>query len=336
MSNQAIKKWILLVFKFVVATFILTILVNNSQLEMGLFYKIIKQPYSLLAIFALFYILILFSTWRWFKLYTAQSITLTFKETILPTYFGVAFNNVLPGSVGGDFVRLFYLFKKFHTKKSAVALSIFFDRVIGLMGIFVTISAIALWRMNAFQHAPSLFYVLTLCIIFCVMGLGIFLLSLLLPQRLGFSTWLSNKFPNKKWVGPLVSFCDAVHVYRHAKTTIIQCLLISVGIQVLMAFTIVLISQMMGFAPISFVDFIIAIGAAQIANLVPLTPGGLGIGEVAFANVLLLLNPGSSAAYATIFLAFRFLGILSYLPGVILYFAHFKLPNTNIDFQTEQ
>lgn len=324
MATYQARKWIFLCFKLSVAFLVLWFLISKSQLKMALFYTAIDKPGFALLIIGMFYVMVFFNTWRWYYLNAAQKLTLTFKETWLPTYFGVAFNNVLPGSVGGDFVRLFYLLKKFHTKKSAVILSVMFDRVIGLMGIFVTISLIAIWRAKQFSHDATLFYILSCCTAVCMAGLAFFFLSLLLPRKVGFSAWLSNKFQHKSWLEPIIAFFDAVRVYRHAKWVIIQCVLISVGIQILMVITTFFISEMMGFPRIALVDYAIAIGAAQIANLIPLTPGGLGIGEIAFANVLLLLNPGTSAAYATIFLAFRFFGIVSYLPGVAIYLMNFR------------
>jgi uncharacterized membrane protein YbhN (UPF0104 family) len=62
----------------------------------------------------------------------------------------------------------------------------------------------------------------------------------------------------------------------------------------------------------------LALVIGQVANLVPLTPGGVGIGEAAFANVLLIINPGLTAAYATVFFALRLISTAAYLPGVFI------------------
>src|SRR3990167_11167828 len=96
----------------------------------------------------------------------------------------------------------------------------------------------------------------------------------------------------------------------------LECLSASILIQLCMLLTIILIADMMGFQQIHPIDYLIAIGVTQIANLIPATPGGLGIGEAAFSNIILLLNPSIPAAYATIFLAYRIIGVLVYLPGI--------------------
>jgi hypothetical protein len=62
---------------------------------------------------------------------------------------------------------------------------------------------------------------------------------------------------------------------------------------------------------------ICAIDVAAVGLLMePLTPGGLGVGEAAFARACDVLEAQrSGAAYATVFLAYRCLGFLAALPG---------------------
>jgi uncharacterized membrane protein YbhN (UPF0104 family) len=61
---------------------------------------------------------------------------------------------------------------------------------------------------------------------------------------------------------------------------------------------------------------------AMIANSLPLTPGGLGVGEAAFAQIAHLLEVvRTHASYATAFLAMRVLNVLIGLLGVLPYIA---------------
>ncbi len=74
---------------------------------------------------------------------------------------------------------------------------------------------------------------------------------------------------------------------------------------------------------LSFVDLAISSNAAQVANTIPLTPGGIGIGEGVFDYVLSLLGrPSPVIGYATAFLSLRLVtaavnavgGILLFIP----------------------
>ncbi len=68
---------------------------------------------------------------RWRVLLWVQKIHIDFWPTMRLHFLGLFYNNCLPGSVGGDLLRAWYVTK--HTdKKVEAALSVFVDRVIGL------------------------------------------------------------------------------------------------------------------------------------------------------------------------------------------------------------
>jgi glycosyltransferase 2 family protein len=97
-------------------------------------------------------------------------------------------------------------------------------------------------------------------------------------------------------------------------------LLLSIAIVGFAVGPIMLIAAAMPFAGPSSLDYGIAGLYALIANSLPVTPGGLGIGEGAFASACLMLAPQAArAAYGTIFLAFRCVFVLSTLPGLAAY-----------------
>jgi glycosyltransferase 2 family protein len=55
-----------------------------------------------------------------------------------------------------------------------------------------------------------------------------------------------------------------------------------------------------------------------VANALPLTPNGIGIGEAAFDQICRWLEPvPSGAAYSSIFFAYRTISMLASLPGLV-------------------
>jgi len=68
---------------------------------------------------------------RWWLLLRAQSVFIKYWTAVRLFLMGWFYNNFMPGSVGGDFVRAWYVTR--HTdKKFQAALSVFVDRAIGL------------------------------------------------------------------------------------------------------------------------------------------------------------------------------------------------------------
>jgi uncharacterized protein (TIRG00374 family) len=73
---------------------------------------------------------------RWWILLRAQSVFIGFWAAVRLHFLGLFYNNCMPGSVGGDMVRAWYVTK--HTnRKFEAALSVFVDRVVGLLSTLV-------------------------------------------------------------------------------------------------------------------------------------------------------------------------------------------------------
>ncbi len=313
------KKEIIILIKVLISAILIWFLVHTSKLSFMLLLDLLYSPTLLLFTISIYFVIVVISSWRWYKLNDAQNITLSYSQTILPTYLGIAFNNLLPGGVGGDFFRFYILNKYTNAKKSAVMLSILFDRITGLLGIFITVGIMAIFCLHTYSNQKFTLYFLFICFAICILFLLVYSFSKLLPQTIGFSNWLRKKFDEKRWLNPVLSLLDAIRIYRNSKIIIGECLIASIVIQLLIAATCMLIAKMMHFPPISFTSYIMAIAITQIVNLIPIAPGGFGIGEIAFANVLTLLNPGIGGTYATIFLAYRIIGIVTYLPGLSIF-----------------
>jgi uncharacterized protein (TIRG00374 family) len=69
---------------------------------------------------------------RWWLLLRTQSVFIGFWAAVRLHYLGLFYNNFMPGSVGGDLIRAWYVTKHSNQRFKA-ALSVFVDRVIGLL-----------------------------------------------------------------------------------------------------------------------------------------------------------------------------------------------------------
>lgn len=305
------KSKIIISLKILISIILLMFLMRTSKLDFNLFYNLFDSEKILSCIIILYLITIGLSTWRWYKLNIAQGILLSFSHTLFPTYIGIAFNNVLPGGISGDFFRFFFLNKHTKINKSVIMLSILTDRITGLLGIFIMLGLIAVVNIDT---KTILIYLPTLTFIAST-GIIIYFLSQQILSRI--YQWLNHSHQDNKWVKPFSSLLSALRIYNNSKIIIVKCLITSVFIQILITITCMLIARMMGFPSISFSHYMIAAAITQIVNLIPIAPGGFGVGEIAFSNVLIFLNPGSPTTSATIFLAYRMIGIAIYLPGVI-------------------
>ena len=307
--NKSSLSIILFVFKLAAAIFIFWFLTHHSLFKFELLTTLFYKPVYALLTVCLLLLAVLVNTWRWYFLNIAQNIYLRFSSSLFLTYIGIAFNTIIPGSIGGDVVRCYQVMKRLPEYKNRIIISTVLDRVCGLMGIILITLAIIIYRYNTVLSNEGLSHLGRVCFLIVaasIVGGGIFLF---LPQ--------SRFATNKTWLKPLGPMLEAMKVYRNSKMRVFQALMAAVVTQFILLLVMILINAVLGLPSLPAHVFMIALAIAQIANLIPLTPGGLGIGEAAFANVILLFQPEAVSGYATVFFVYRFFSTMVYLPGAV-------------------
>lgn len=75
---------------------------------------------------------------RWLLLLRSQQIHISLFQAIKLTYLGLFYNNIMPGAVGGDILRAWYITRhcEEHSHVEA-AVSVFVDRLVALLGIIL-------------------------------------------------------------------------------------------------------------------------------------------------------------------------------------------------------
>ena len=73
---------------------------------------------------------------RWYLLVRVIEPRFTLRSTMLLGFIGYVFNLVIPGAVGGDFIKAAYLVRM-HIRKTQAVASMVIDRILGLLGLFV-------------------------------------------------------------------------------------------------------------------------------------------------------------------------------------------------------
>jgi uncharacterized protein (TIRG00374 family) len=90
-----------------------------------------------LAGWALTSLVIVGLTLRWQIFLRQQSITLPFSTILSLTWAGQFFNSILPGSTGGDVVKIYQLCRLAPDRKASAAATVFVDRLTALVALVV-------------------------------------------------------------------------------------------------------------------------------------------------------------------------------------------------------
>ncbi|TFG49852.1 MAG: flippase-like domain-containing protein [Candidatus Brocadiia bacterium] len=130
------KKHFLLFFRifFVLAGLLLAVLWVSREQRWRELTKI--GPFAFILALILFILGQIMAGLRWWVLLRSQSIFISFRSAVRLYFLGLFYNNCMPGSVGGDLIKAWYV--TMHTnKKFEAALSVFVDRAIGLLSTFL-------------------------------------------------------------------------------------------------------------------------------------------------------------------------------------------------------
>ncbi len=313
--RDSLSGYAILIMKLISAAIIFYVLKTYSQLDLALFTNLVSHTIDALLVVSLIYLMVAMHAWRWYRLNLIQGIRLPLSKTIIPTYLGDAFCSVLPGSISGDFMRLYFIAKKYPDKKSSGAISILVDRVSGLIGILAIVSLMAPYYLYKFYDKPTFFFTLAVCASILPI-LSIILYIMLRYRNVG--RIITTFIRSTVFSATFILITQALARYSNAKLVVLESILVAILCQCVFLSIICVIIKMMGLPILSLPDYMLALVLAQIASLIPLTPGGIGVGEAAFSSVLLLVSSGPTLAFATVFLAFRIVSNIAYLPGVIL------------------
>jgi len=229
------------------------------------------------------------------------------------TLIGMFFSTCLPGSAGGDALRIYYASRGNDGRRTEVATIFLFDRVIGLF-------ALLLWPLLAAPLFPRLVAGNAMLrgllgmatVATAVVAVAFFVIA---SPRILSSTgvgWVLTYLPGRRY---LRTVRDTLAAFRGAPETLAAGLALSMLAHTIAVGAVLLVAHVTDPAGAAW-EMSLLIPLGFIANTVPLTPGGLGIGEAAFDHLFALAGfPGG----AETMLGFRVLmGVVS-LPGLVFY-----------------
>jgi hypothetical protein len=228
----------------------------------------VRQVFSLLKgihFFAFFSAVILyiiaqlFSTARW-KLFLPE--TLGIRKLFSLYLIGSFFSTVLPGLIGGDAVKAFYLYRA--TGKSSLALaSIFMDRYIGLVMLIVICSIGFPFGYSYFHNSPVSWAFPFIVLAFIIISFLIF----------GFRFGKRIKIVSELY--------DYFHSYRNQKGIILKASLISGFVHFSGFLSVYILAIGLGIY-IPFLACLIFVPLIVMFAAVPISISGIGIREGAF------------------------------------------------------
>lgn len=279
--------------------------------------------------FALFLLLgllnLLLNTWRWLLLLRKMGVESGLREAFPLNLIGIFFNYAMPGGVGGDLVKAYYIVRKNPRQRSAAASSVFLDRLIGLASmLLLALSALAWHHQRLFLH-PAL----------PVLAMGLLLLSLVFV--LFFAIALSKRglgFIKRQKLFQLFNLrgipfkvLDSIHLLASQPRVLVDTMLLSLLSQTAFIILVyVLANQTLG-VELSWSVVYFAIPLAMIVTALPISPAGIGVGQVAMYSFLEMMGVTDAQVGAT---AMSVIQIVLFAWGLLgcYFYLRMKLPKS--------
>ncbi|MBF0382138.1 MAG: flippase-like domain-containing protein [Magnetococcales bacterium] len=313
-------RWVWMFLKLMVAVGVVWFLLNQGKLDLSLFvdgsigFKIIIVT-LLCNIFTFF-----FMAMRWNVLLRSQKVTLPFRWVHSMTYLCVCFNLLVPGAVGGDALRMGYAAQAVPERKGATILTVFADRFIGLYALLVLSFIGVLISFSAVMSVTPLKFMFFAVSIIVVGGpLAVVVLLTLLPRITWLRSYIDTPHPGRIWQ-TINTIIDAVRHFVSAKGKVILAIFFSMLAQIFQVISLVWIAYSLDMLTIPAENFFVAAPLAWVANVIPISPGGLGVGEAAFDQICHWMQPVEIVtAFGTVFFINRIFQMLASLPGFYIY-----------------
>jgi glycosyltransferase 2 family protein len=230
------------------------------------------------------------------------------------SYFrGSFFNQVLPGSIGGDAVRTIELVQKGYDKKDAIY-GIFVDRVIGLVGLLV----LNLIANNLFYGSfPSwLYQLLNLITLGGIAGFSM----LFVFEKFTFLTKFafSNLF---------VRLSKRLNKLYHNKALLLQHIAITVVVHIFSILAIYALALSVE-VDLNLQTLLIAIPPVFLLTIVPISLAGWGVRESGMVGILMLVG-AQKEEILVVSVLYGLLLIISAIPGAWFWNKNKKLLQEN-------
>lgn len=273
-------------------------------------------PITLIAVgFLLLDILVM--SMRASLLFRSARLALSLADSFQLNLIGFLFSTFLPGAAGGDIAKVVYAARENHGRRAEVATILILDRLVGLFSLLVLPLMFAPFFLALLGSIPVLRRLLCLdALLAALMVIGAALVTFSASTR----SWVAWSLGRWRTIRDLaVRVLDAMALQGKAKGTLFFAFLLSLVAN--LALIIVTALGLYAVNPQPFSTRLALVAPiGHLVNSLPLTPGGIGVGETAF-NALFKwtgINGGAEALLCVrlwnIFIGL--LGLLVYLFGV--------------------
>jgi uncharacterized protein (TIRG00374 family) len=224
-------------------------------------------------------------TVRWQILLRIQGIRLSWVRVGAIVIIGLFFNQFLPGGVGGDAMRLYYLFRQVPRKKIGATVSIAMDRFLGLLSLLFLVGLSLALRFSWLTYSGTSRHIVYLGLILLGAGL-VFVILLFWLVKSELLRRLVRAAPSRE---AIIQSGKALLSYRVHLVGMAFALLITVVSHIAYYTSFYCAGRALRVAeghPASLADILSIMPLVNTITSIPISLGGEGVRETLFQELL--------------------------------------------------
>ena len=288
--------------KFLKIIFLISIfyyLYNNNYFDLSLFIYFIKNPLLNFILIFLTAFTIFVGGYRWYVILKSFDVKISLFKTLKIHYIASFFNNVLFGTVGGDVLKIHYILRHSDKNKLKNNFTILIDRIFGFLGLsFLGLLSVIIIIIQSDQvkFLYYLFYAVSASII-------LFLIIIYIIKKTSF-------------------FLNIKYFYLKLYKKFFLAFVLSIVIFFIVHYSTFLISEYILSFNINLNQIFFSNFMSTVVSAIPITPGGIGLGEITFAftNKYFFDNVLNNLANVIIYL--RVIDFIVSLPSLYFYLVY--------------
>ncbi len=275
--------------------------------------KLLEQPkrWSCLAVALVFCATAIVTTFvRWYLLVWAQGLPFRLHDALRIGFIGYMFNQVIPGAVSGDLVKAVLLAREQQRRTVAIS-TVAIDRIVGLyaMSLVAALAAMLFWQ--DVQSNPTLRTLGTW--VAAVAGVGTVGMVVLFTPLVYRASW-TRSFERLPLVGGVVrELLATMQVYLGKRVVVVVAVAMSLVVHTCLILSLYFTASALGPWPLRVHAVVAPMGLA--VNAIPITPGGIGLGEGAMQKLFEIAGQHGATALGMM-LSYRVINWLLALGGV--------------------
>jgi hypothetical protein len=285
-ANSRLKRSCVILLQLTITAVAIFYVFHDSHKRAQIAHALKESDYSWLLLGWVCYGAVeLLATVRWQMLLRVQGIHLGWLRTGGILMVGLFFNMFLPGLIGGDVMRLYYVFKQTRERRTRATLSVAMDRLLGLLSIVLLAAIAIIWRFEWLKRSAA-----TLHITYLALGLlaGGFLVVLFVFAAANFG--LLHKLPKRlPFRGTIIESGDALILYGKHRTVLLLAFVITVASHLAYYVTYYCAAKSLhgtGVATPSLADMLAIMPLVNTVTGLPISFGGVGVRETLFQELL--------------------------------------------------